>query len=69
MAVGAGVGFSQLTEATVTVPVTLATLRLSGSTSTRTSRAEAAAVVEVVDFLENSTDTLPTSGTSTLVGP
>ena len=54
---------------TETVPVTLATFRFSGFTSTCTSRAEAAAVVVVVVFLENSTDTLPTSGTSTLVGP
>ncbi len=70
VAVGvAGTGFSQLTEAILMVPVTLATLRLSGSTATWTSSAEAAAVVEVVVFLENSTETLPTSGTSTLVGP
>ncbi len=50
-------------------PLTLATFRFSGFTSTCTSSAEAAAVVVVVVFLENSTDTLPISGTSTVVGP
>ncbi len=62
-------GFSQLTEAMVIRPVTLATFRLSGLSATCTSSAEAAAVVEVVVRLENSTSTLPTAGTSTWVGP
>ncbi|PLW73067.1 hypothetical protein C0036_09230 [Streptomyces sp. DJ] len=52
-----------------TLPVTSAMLSSSGSTSTFSSSAEAAAVSVVVEVFDSSSTTFPTPGTSTVVGP